>query len=307
MKINDNFYFLHGLYSGNVGIFVSGDEVALIDSGFVVESVDHICEHLEEIRKGRTLKYVFVTHTDPDHIGGLQRLKKEYNPMIVIHRAEAERIEKPPYPISPAKADIIVDGDAQFDVGNLHLQLIYAPGHSKGFFCIFHEEEGILFAGDTVYAGPPDNFYLPYTGRIYKIPPVRESLKLFLQSLKRLQALDSRWTLTGHGVPVKGGRKRIAEHIADTEAFIEKGYELFKNELCVSELAEKLEAFPVRGFGHCQNLPVAMGVSHHLQFAERVIEELLSENRIVPLGKKQIQQEAFGQKCTREELCYRQR
>lgn len=306
MKVNDNFHFLHGLYSANVGIFISGDEVALIDAGFVVESVDHICEHLEEVTKGRTLKYVFITHTDPDHIGGLSRLKEEYNPMVVIHREEAELIEKPPYPISPAKADIIIDGDAEFDLGNLHLKIIYAPGHSKGFFCVFHEEDGILFAGDTVFAGPPDNFYLPYTGRIYNLPPVRGPLKVFLQSLKRLQALDSSWAFTGHGVPVKEGKKRIAEHIADTEAYIEKGYELFKEELCVSELAEKLEAYPVRGFGLCQTLPRAIGVSHHMQFAERVIEELLEENRIMLVGKKQIQQEAFGQKCEREEPCYRQ-
>ena len=307
MKINDNFHFLHGLYSANVGIFVSGDEVALIDSGFVVESVNHIFEHLEEIVKGRTLKYVFVTHTDPDHIGGLQRLKQKYNPQIIIHRAEAERIEKPPFPISPAKADIVVDGDAKFEVGNLHLQLLYAPGHSKGFFCIYHEKDGTLFAGDTVFAGPPDNFYLPYTGRIYTIPPIRESLKTFVQSMHRLKELDSKWTFTGHGVPVRGGRERIAEHIRDVKAYIEKGYELFKDELSMSELAEKLEAYPVRGFGHCQPLPVPMGVSHHLQFAQRVIEELLSENRIVQSGNKVIQQEAFGQKCTREEPCYKRK
>ncbi len=256
MKVNDNFYFLGGLFSGNVGIFVSGDEVALVDSGFAMESVEHICEHLAEIVKGKTLKYVFVTHTDPDHIGGLQRLKNEYNPMIVIHRSEAERIEKPPYPIPPAHADIIVDGDAKFDVGKLHLQLLYAPGHSKGFFCIFNEKQGILFAGDTVFPGAPANFYLPYTGRIYIVPPVRESLKLIFKSLNRLHDLDIKWTFPGHGVPIRGGKDRIAEHIADIKAFTDKGYELLKDELSLSELAEKLEAFPIRGFGLAQPLPV---------------------------------------------------
>jgi glyoxylase-like metal-dependent hydrolase (beta-lactamase superfamily II) len=307
MKVNKNFVFLHGLFAGNVGIFFSGKEAALIDAGFVPESVDHIFEHLEEVMKGRTLKYVFVTHTDPDHIGGLARLKKEYNPQIVIHRAEVERLEKPPAPFAPAKADIIVDGDSQFAVGNMQIQLLFSPGHSKGFYCLYYEKEGLLFAGDTAFAGPPDNFYLPYTGRMYTIPPVRDSLKLFLKSLTRLQDLDPQWTFTGHGLPVRGGKKRIGEHITDVKNYIEKGYTLFKDELSVSELADRLEAFPVRGFGLAATLPVAMGVSHHLQFAEKVIEDLLSDNRIAPMGKKIIQQEAFGQKCIREEPCYKRK
>jgi hydroxyacylglutathione hydrolase len=307
VKVGENFHFLHGLYAGNVGIFVSEKEVALVDAGFVEESVDHICEHLAEVTRGRKLKYVFVTHTDPDHIGGLQRLKKEYNPQIIIHRAEVDRLEKPPAPFAPAKADIIVDGDAQFEVGKMRLQLLYSPGHSKGFYCLFYEKERLLFAGDTVFAGPPHNFYLPYTGRMYTIPPIRESLKIFLKSMARLAELDPQWTFTGHGLPVEGGKQRMTEHIADIKAYIEKGYSLFKDELSVSELADKLEAFPVRGFGLAATLPVAMGVSHHLQFAEKVIEDLLSDNRVVQTGKKIIQQEAFGQKCIREEFCYRQK
>jgi len=304
VKISDNFYFLYGLYSAGVGIIVSGDEVALVDSAWVPESVDHLYEHLEEIMDGKTLKYVFVTHTDPDHIGGLHRLKSDYNPMIVIHRLEAERIQKPPYPILPAQPDIIVDGDMEFDVGKVHLQLLYTPGHSEGHFCIYNGDQGVLFAGDTVFPGPPSNFYLPYTGRLYKIPVIKSSIKDILESLNRLKGLNAEWILPGHGMPIHG-KERIAETIKDIMGFKEKAYELLKDELSVSELAEKLEAYPVTGFGLAQTHPVAIGVSHYLLFAERVIDALLEENKIEKCGEKTIRQEQFGQECIRKEPCYK--
>ena len=304
MKISENFQFLYGMYSAGVGIIISEDEVALVDSAWVAESVDHLYEHLEELMAGRTLKYVFVTHTDPDHIGGLQRLKRDYNPEIVIHRLEAELIQKPPYPLSPAQPDIIVDGNAEFNVGNLRLQLLYTPGHSEGSFCIFNEEQGVLFAGDTVFPGPPENFYLPYTGRMYKIPVVKSSIRDILDSLNRLSKLDAKWILPGHGMPIRG-KERIAETIRDILGFKDKAYELFKDELSVSELAEKLEAYPVTGFGLAQTHPVSIGVSHYLLFAERIIDELLSENKIEARGQKTITHEHLGQKCTRQEPCYK--
>lgn len=306
MKLSDNFYFLYGMFSANVGIIVSEGEVALVDSAQTPESIDHLYEHLEEFMPGRSLKYVFVTHTDPDHIGGLNRLKKDYNPKIVIHRLEAERIKKPPHPILPAQPDIIVDNDMEFDVGNVHLKLLYTPGHSEGSFCIFNEEQRILFAGDTVFPGPPSNFYLLYTGRLYKIPVVKSSIKDILESLNRLKDLDAEWILPGHGVPIRD-KNRIAETIRDILGFKEKAYQLLKDELTVSELAEKLEAYPVTGFGLAQTHPAPVGVSHYLMFGERVIEELVKENKIVQSGKKLIQQESFGQKRTREELCYKRK
>ena len=208
MKISDNFQFLYGMYSANVGIIIGDNEVALVDSAWTIESIDLLSEHLAEIMPGKTLKYVFVTHTDPDHIGGLHRLKSDYNPEIVIHRLEAELIQKPPYPLSPAQPDIIIDGDSEFSVGNLRLQILFTPGHSDGSISIFNEEQGVLFAGDTVFPGPPTNFYLPYTGRLYRIPVVKSSIKDILDSLNRLNKLNARWILPGHGMPIQN-KERI--------------------------------------------------------------------------------------------------
>jgi hydroxyacylglutathione hydrolase len=302
MKVGDNFHFLYGLFSANVGIIVSEDEMALVDSAWVMESVDHVCSHIEKVVEGRKLKYVFVTHTDPDHIGGLQRLKNDYNPKIVIHKSEVQFIENPRPPIAPAHPDIIVDGDETFEVGRLKLELMHTPGHSEGSCSIFNREHGVLFAGDTVF---PEGFYLPYTGRLYQIPNIKQSISKIVDSLRRLRELNPKWILPGHGRPIQGGQARITENIHGILTLKEQACELLRTELSISELAEKLDAFPVRGFALAQTHPVSIGVSHHLLFAERVVEELMNEKKIEASGRKIVHQEQFGQQCTREEPCYK--
>lgn len=56
--------------------------------------------------------------------------------------------------LKPTKADATLkDGDA-IELGDRTLKVIHAPGHSPDGICLFEEETGLLFAGDSSNAGP---------------------------------------------------------------------------------------------------------------------------------------------------------
>ena len=57
--------------------------------------VDRIVEMID-ILKGK-LKYIFLTHCHGDHIAGVTELKNRLGGKILIHRNDAERIERSIY------------------------------------------------------------------------------------------------------------------------------------------------------------------------------------------------------------------
>jgi glyoxylase-like metal-dependent hydrolase (beta-lactamase superfamily II) len=46
----------------------------------------------------------------------------------------------------------VKDGDI-IKVGSLRLEVLETPGHSRGGLCFYERTEGVLFSGDTLFAG----------------------------------------------------------------------------------------------------------------------------------------------------------
>jgi hydroxyacylglutathione hydrolase len=278
MKINENFHFLYGLFSANVGIIRSSGEIALVDSGFTEETVDMIAAYLDLVEDSKEIKYVFLTHGDPDHIGGIHRFHDEYKAKVVIHTKEAEKIQNPPPFMPPSKADITIDQDKTFLVGDLEMKLIVTPGHSSGSVCVYNRKHQILFTGDTIVGPSYSLKNPPWEGhaRLLNILPVRAGMDTYIDSLRRLCHIKTLWLLPGHGKPIfKKGRERMIETIAVVRDLKDRTRALLKEELCPSELAIRLNA--------------------HELVMEETVKELLKERRI----------EYVRSKCVKEESCYK--
>jgi glyoxylase-like metal-dependent hydrolase (beta-lactamase superfamily II) len=264
MRICSEIYFLCGLNGANVGIIKGDDEVALVDAGWTEETVEMILSYLSLVANPEDLKYVLLTHTDRDHIGGLSRLQNEFNAQIVVNEADAEDVSNPLPPVTPSKPDITFREERKMVVGGLELELIPTPGHTPGSTCIYYRDHNLLFTGDVVM--PP--FYHARHNRIIQAPIVRGGFGVYVDSLKRLAKLEVDWLLPGHGMPIQNGKRRINEYITITSSLLEKAYNLLEDELTPSELAEKLNAFPTMG--------------------PRIIDELEREGRITKTGTKTL-------------------
>ncbi len=99
--------------------------------------------------KGLDLKYIFLTHHHYDHTGETLELTDWSRAPIIVHYREEDS----------QQADIRVrDGDS-FEIGDVEIETLYTPGHTRGGMCI--KVGNNIFTGDTVFVGDVGRIDLP--------------------------------------------------------------------------------------------------------------------------------------------------
>lgn len=93
--------------------------------------------------------------------------------------------------------------DTALDLGGLTALLVLTPGHTPGNLCVYVPAEGVLFAADALEPG--------YVPGLEGGDPAAWSA--WLSSLDRIEALDARVVVPGHG-HVLEGETAIREEIA---------------------------------------------------------------------------------------------
>jgi glyoxylase-like metal-dependent hydrolase (beta-lactamase superfamily II) len=174
--------------TGNNTWLLTGSEPALIDAG--VGARDHM-QALERALDGRLLARILITHSHPDHIGGVPALLARWpDARVTVYRRKGEREKLFCSPLLPSavKVKSMHDGEL-IAAGDVTLRAVHTPGHAPDHYCFFDQSSGDVFCGDLARAG----------GTIV-IPASRGgSLSQYLDSLRRIRALAPRRLLPGHG------------------------------------------------------------------------------------------------------------
>lgn len=141
-------------------------------------------EALASALSGVEVAAILLTHHHPDHVGGVEDLRRRTGAPVLAHAATAARV--------PFAVDKLLDeGDTHHtDAGDW--RVLHTPGHASGHLCLLRD--GVLVAGDMV-AG---------VGTIVLDPPEGD-LALYLRSLARLRALEPRLLLPAHGPALEDG------------------------------------------------------------------------------------------------------
>jgi glyoxylase-like metal-dependent hydrolase (beta-lactamase superfamily II) len=188
-------------------LIIGGDKALLFDTGMGISNIQAVVAGLTKLPVS-----VVNSHTHNDHVGDNWRFNEVYGMDTDFTRANARgsrddaQAELAPGEICgalPAGFDAkaystkpfhitrwLHDGDS-IDLGGRTLHVISTPGHTPDSIALLDEKNGLLFTGDTFYAGPI-YLYRPETDLDAYEASVRK-----LAGIAHLQLL-----LPAHNVPV---------------------------------------------------------------------------------------------------------
>lgn len=198
---SDNFgVLLHDATTGETAIIDAPEERPIL------EAVE---------RTGWRPTVILTTHHHADHVEANLVLKERFGLEIVGPKAEAAKI--------PGIDRTVVDGET-FTFSGHPVHVIETPGHTAGHVCYHLPDDGLLFAGDTLFAlgcgrlferGPADMYTslkklvaLPLETKVYcgheytlsnarfalSVDPTNSALKERAKEIERLRE-ESRPTL----------------------------------------------------------------------------------------------------------------
>jgi glyoxylase-like metal-dependent hydrolase (beta-lactamase superfamily II) len=117
---------------------------------------------------GVTIKYIANSHAHIDHILGVGAIREQTGAKFLLHAGDLELVRNTAnmargwmgveIPNPPDPDQFIDEGDI-VSVDGLELRVIHTPGHTRGSVCFY--ANGIVFAGDTLFAGSIGRTDLP--------------------------------------------------------------------------------------------------------------------------------------------------
>jgi glyoxylase-like metal-dependent hydrolase (beta-lactamase superfamily II) len=239
----------------NAWAVASGSGVVLFDTGMHEPgSMAHLDRALDQA--GLTIEHVRLivcTHAHVDHCGQAPPIAERAGCQVWMHRNHAHHTAAADDPEQALARRVVVahqsgvpadsvkrlierrrsqgtgqagtlqvdrelaEGDTvDTDVGTW--QVIETPGHAPSHICLYQPERRLLISGDHVLGRVSLYFDAGYTP-----DPVAE----FLDSLDKVQRLDARLVLSGHGRPFTD----LGGHVAANRALVEQRLEAVRAEL----------------------------------------------------------------------------
>ena len=141
-----------------------------------------------------TLKLTVSTHGHWDHIGDNAAVAAHTGADIAVHPLDRERLTDPqplwaPFEIVPSIPAVELAEGGVIRFGEIQLSVLHTPGHTEGSVCLLDRDRGLLFSGDTLFAGAWGRVDLP-----------GGDPAAMVASLSRLSELeDAVQVLPGHG------------------------------------------------------------------------------------------------------------
>ena len=182
-------------------VWVVGDD----DECIVIDAPHDVATILTAIG-GRRVVAIICTHAHDDHVRYAPELADATEAPILLHPADQPIWDLTHSDRQPTGT--LADGQV-IAVGGTDARVVHTPGHAPGACCLYLPELGVIFTGDTLFAGGPGA-----TGRSFSdFSTLTESIRNRLLVLPRETVVH-----TGHG-----DSTTLAEAIDSIDAWVARG------------------------------------------------------------------------------------
>lgn len=188
--------------------YIIGDDAT--HDAVLIDPVDQ-AETLVQLatESGWTIKLILATHAHFDHVLASARLKELTGAPFYIHHEAAERLAGlpdagvrftgTPFPEAAVPDRLLTTASETIELGEILLETLYTPGHAPGHLAFYLREHGVVFSGDTLFAGTIGRTDLPGSDPELLLRSIREQL---------LTLANDVTVLPGHGRPTTIGHER---------------------------------------------------------------------------------------------------
>lgn len=150
-------------------LVTTDDGLILIDAVDRPAHVDHLLDGIRRLGfDPRDIRYVIVTHADPDHYAGAARIQREFGARVAMSETDWLLAEMPsrdtgeaPRPEAPRRDLVLQDGET-LTLGTTTLRFWSTPGHTPGAmsvdFTVFDNGQphrAFLFGGGSAVDDVP--------------------------------------------------------------------------------------------------------------------------------------------------------
>jgi glyoxylase-like metal-dependent hydrolase (beta-lactamase superfamily II) len=163
----------------NAWIVGDDDEVIVVDPGADAAPV------LAAVGE-REILAVICLHGHEAHSGAALEVAERDEAPVAVHQAELVTWRA----VHTSDPDIEVEDGGRFEVSDIGLEVIHAPGHSPGSICLYSEDLDAVFTGDVLSAAGP----VPHEDEFPDFPRQLSSI-----GEKLLVLLPATRVLPGHG------------------------------------------------------------------------------------------------------------
>lgn len=152
--------------------------------------------------EGATIEHMLITHWHHDHIGGIPAIQN----LLSAKNRESAIVWKFPR----SKTDVEISDEEKslewkslvcdqcFEVEGAKLQVKYTPGHTTDHYCLFMQQENIIFSGDCILGEGTAVF---------------EDLHDYMISLRTILKIEPRIIYPGHGPIINDPIPRIQYYL----------------------------------------------------------------------------------------------